>query len=506
MQKKDINPFVSKNKIDNQIIVIFGSTGDLAKRKLIPALYQLYLDNLLPERFGLLGTGSKELNDESYRNYVLEALIDLGDVQQKKLDFIKNVFYQRVNNQERSDFEILKKRVDRLSDELETPHNYIYYYSIPPFLYDIVSSNLSYYGLTAQKEGWKRVIVEKPFGYSYATAVELDDKLHNSYEEKQIYRIDHYLGKETVQNITVTRFANSFFEPLWNQRYIERVEIKSAEKIGVGRRGGYYDTSGALRDMIQNHLMQILAVVAMEPPVNFEAEAIHAEKVKVFQALRPINENEVKEAVVRAQYIETEVEGDIQKGYLQEEGVSAKSKTETFCAMKLFIDNWRWSGVPFVITTGKQMPERLTEVVLHLKPAPMLLFKDRCYDTSANMIILRIQPDESVSICFGMKKPGAGYKVQSVLMDFEYSDLSDNPIPEAYERLLLDCMIGDSTLYPRADALKLSWKFLDPILNAFKNQDDLPLYNYQCGTWGPLEASALAGSIFKKWHPIKKKQ
>lgn len=506
LEKKALKPFVLQNNIDNQITVIFGSNGDLAKRKLIPALFELYKGKLLPQNYALVGCGSQEKSDEEYRNNVLEMLSEFAHVDTDELkslanEFSKLVYYQKVNNQNTPDFEILKNRLDNLASTVGTPHNYIYYYSIPPFLYDVVSSNLAAYDLTKQEHGWKRVIVEKPFGYSYDTAVELDNKLHIAFKEDQIYRIDHYLGKETVQNILVTRFANGFFEPLWNRNHVERVEITNAEKIGVGSRGGYYDTSGALRDMIQNHLLQTLAVVAMEPPVSFDSESIHAEKTKVFSALRPIREDEVKDFTVRGQYKETEVDGKILKGYKQEEGVPADSKTETYAAIKLFIDNWRWSDVPFYIRTGKYMPERVTEVIIHLKPAPLQLFKQRCVSHSTNQIILRIQPDESVSIDFGMKKPGMGYRVQNVHMDFKYSDLADTKIPEAYERLLLDCMLGDSTLYPRADALKLSWKFVDPILKAWKNDESIPVCEYEIGSWGPTEANNLFGIKLTKWKP-----
>ncbi|MDR3704505.1 MAG: glucose-6-phosphate dehydrogenase [Paludibacteraceae bacterium] len=507
---KSLKPFVLKNNIDNQITVIFGSNGDLAKRKLIPALFELYTSNLLPEHYALVGCGSQEKSDTDYRENVLEMLKEFKAISTEEQlvtarEFIKLVHYQKVNNQVTTDFEVLKHRLDNLAKAIGTPHNYIYYYSIPPFLYDTVSANLAAYNLTKHKYGWKRVIVEKPFGYSYETAVELDTKLLVAFEEDQIYRIDHYLGKETVQNILVTRFSNGFFEPLWNRNHIDRVEITNAEKIGVGNRGGYYDTSGALRDMIQNHLLQTLAVVAMEPPVSFDSESIHAEKTKVFRALRPISEAEVNNFVIRGQYKETEIDGKTLKGYRQEEGVNPDSKTETYCAIKLFIDNWRWSDVPFYIRTGKYLPERATEVVIHLKPAPLQLFKQRCITHSTNMIILRIQPDESVSIDFGMKMPGMGYRVQNVQMEFKYSDLADTKIPEAYERLLLDCMLGDSTLYPRADALKLSWKFVDPILNAWKNDDTIPVYEYDINSWGPSEANKLYDNKFMKWRPITKK-
>ena len=508
--EEEVKKPAKKNPVENQILVIFGSNGDLAKRKLIPAIFQLYLDNLLPEKFALIGAGSQEKDEVVNRDDVKNALLEFSKIgtalYPEKLElFLESVYYQKVNNQTEEDFGKLKKYIDKLSKKLEITQNIIYYFSIPPFLYEVVAAHLVKFGLNKEENGWKRIIVEKPFGYSYDTAIDLDKKLRSGFNEDQIYRIDHYLGKETVQNIMVTRFSNGFFEPIWNRKYVDRIEITAAEKIGVGDRGGYYDTSGAMRDMIQNHLLQVLAVVAMEPPAIFDSESIRNESVKVLQALRPIKASEVAENVVRGQYIETQVEETIQKGYRQEKGVVPSSKTETFVAMRLFIDNWRWGDVPFYIRTGKQLPDRVTEVVIHLKPAPHQLFKQRCVAQSTNMIILRIHPDAGVAVDFGMKIPGAGYKVQNVNMAFHYSDLASNKISEAYERLLLDCMIGDSTLYARADAVKASWKFVDPILQAWKNSHDIPLYFYECNTWGPKEANSLFGNKELKWRaPFKK--
>ena len=499
-----------KNPVENQILVIFGSNGDLAKRKLLPAIFQLYLDNLLPEQFAVIGAGSQEKNEEVNRLDVAKSMLEFAKTSVEAdpvqlQSFLEHVYYQKVNNQSEEDFGLLKKYIDHLSDTLEIPKNIIYYFSITPFLYEVVAAHLIKNGLNTEADGWKRIIVEKPFGYSYDSAVELDMKLRSGFNEDQIYRIDHYLGKETVQNIMVTRFSNGFFEPIWNRKYVDRVEITASEKIGVGNRGGYYDTSGTIRDMIQNHLLQVLAVVAMEPPSIFDSESIRNESVKVLQSLRPIKPSEVAQNVVRGQYIETMVDEVIQKGYRQEKDVAANSRTETFVAMKVFVDNWRWGDIPFYIRTGKCLPEHVTEVVIHLKPAPHQLFKQRCMAQSTNMIILRISPDAGVAVDFGMKIPGAGYKVQNVNMAFHYSDLADHKISEAYERLLLDCMIGDSTLYARADAVKASWKFVDPILLEWKNNPDIPLYFYECNTWGPKEANALFGNKELKWRaPFKK--
>ena len=501
---------IRKNPVENQILVIFGSNGDLAKRKLLPAIFQLYLDNLLPEDFAVIGAGSQEKDEETNRKDVNATLREFAAAGAKEnperlKSFLRHMYYQKVHNQTEEDFGTLKTYIDALSAKLNIPQNIIYYFSIPPFLYEVVAAHMVKFGLNTEENGWKRIIVEKPFGYSYDTAVDLDKKLRSGFNEDQIYRIDHYLGKETVQNIMVTRFSNGFFEPIWNRKYVDRVEITASERIGVENRGGYYDTSGAMRDMIQNHLLQVLAVVAMEPPSIFDSESIRNESVKVLQSLRPIKPAEVSQYVVRGQYIETFVDNVTQKGYRQEKDVAPNSKTETFVAMKLFVDNWRWGDVPFYIRTGKHLPERVTEVVIHLKPAPHQLFKQRCVAQSTNMIILRISPDAGVAVDFGMKIPGAGYKVQNVNMAFHYSDLAENKISEAYERLLLDCMIGDSTLYARADAVKASWKFVDPILQAWKNNPDIPLYFYECNTWGPKEANALFGDKELKWRaPFKK--
>ena len=494
----------SKKKIEDQMLVIFGSNGDLARRKLLPAIFQLFTGKFLPANFVVVGAGSQEKDEAAYRMDVEAALKEFlpgetADRHEELQLFLKQVFYKKVHNQTTSDFKGLHDYLADLSDKLHIHRNIIYYFSIPPFLYETVAANLVEFGLNKEEDGWKRIIVEKPFGYSYDSAIELDKKLHSGFNEEQIYRIDHYLGKETVQNIMVTRFYNGFFEPIWNRKYIDRVEITAAEKIGVGGRGGYYDDSGALRDMIQNHLLQVLAVVAMEPPAIFDSDSIRNETVKVLQALRPIKGNEVPQQVIRGQYIATQVDDILHTGYRQEQGVVPNSKTETFVAIKAFIDNWRWGDVPFYIRTGKHLPARITEVVIHLKHAPHQLFKQLCLTQPNNMIILRIHPDAGVAIDFGMKIPGAGYKVHNVEMAFKYADLAETKIPEAYERLLLDCMVGDSTLYARADAVKASWKFVDPIIEAWKVNSEIPLYFYECNTWGPHEANTLFGDNYLKW-------
>lgn len=496
--KSDSNMNENNNTafLESQLLVIFGGNGDLTHRKLIPALFQLFVDGLLPDKFAVVGCGSKEMDEETYRNEVAENLKKFAETKLEKYeaklqDFLKIVYHKTVNNNNKEDFGKLKEYLNQLSKKLDIPQNIIFYFAIPPFMYEVVVSNLVAHQMNEEEDGTKRIIVEKPFGYSYDTAVELDSKLHSGFQEHQIYRIDHYLGKETVQNIMVTRFANGFFEPVWNRSYVDRVEITAAEKIGVGNRGGYYESSGVIRDMIQNHLLQVLAVVAMEPPAIFDADSIRNETVKVLQALRPIKKEEVGKYVVRGQYTNGKRRGEELPAYREEKGVAPDSKTETFVAMKLFIDNWRWSNVPFYVRSGKNLPVRVTEIVIHLKPAPLQLFNTAPESTHNNMIILRIHPDAGIAVDFGMKIPGSGYKVQNVNMDFHYSDLTQSKISDAYERLLLDCMVGDATLYARQDAVRASWKFVDPILQAWKENENLPLYFYKSNSWGPKEANKL---------------
>ncbi len=495
---------LSKGSVEGQALVIFGANGDLSNRKLLPAIFQLHIDGLLPEKFLVIGCGSDEKDEKTFRKEVGERLQifakeNVESNPDKFATFSQMLYYRTVNNKKKEDFEALKKYAYTLTAKAGVPPNFIYYFSIPPFMYEVVSHHLVSCGLNKEDDGWKRIIVEKPFGYSFDSAVELDKKLHEGFQEHQIYRIDHYLGKETVQNIMVTRFSNGFFEPVWNRSYVDRVEITAAEKIGVGDRGGYYESSGALRDMIQNHLLQVLAIVAMEPPAVFDSDSIRNETVKVLQALRPIKPEEVEKYVVRGQYSEGKRRGETLPAYRDEKDVAADSATETFVALKLYVDNWRWSDVPFYIRSGKNLPVRVTEIVIHLKPAPLQLFKQRCATRQTNMIILRIHPDAGIAIDFGMKIPGAGYKVQNVNMDFHYSDLVKSKIPEAYERLLVDCMTGDSTLYARADAVHASWKFVDSILNAWNENTEIPLYLYPANTWGPGEADALFGDKRIKW-------
>ncbi len=470
----------------NHILIIFGASGDLTKRKLIPAIFDLFKQKLLPEKFAVLGASRSVLSDDEFRKRATEFLPDDSET----LTFLQKLYYQPVSNDSAGDFIPLKNRLDELSNKLEIPENYIFYLSTPPSLYSVIPRFLHENGLSRSNKYFRRLIIEKPFGTNLETAKELNIQLLNYFDEDQIYRIDHYLGKETVQNMLVTRFSNGIFEPLWNHNYIDRVEITSSESLGVEGRGGYYDHSGALRDMVQNHLMQLVGFVAMEPPVIIEANAIRNEIVKVFQSLRPFRENMIDRNVIRGQYTASVIKGEKVPGYREESGVDPLSRTETFVALKFFIDNWRWAGVPFYIRTGKKMPTRVTEVVIHFKNVPHQLF-GKTTGPANNQLIIRIQPDEGILLKFGMKTPGAGFDVQTVNMDFHYSDLANVTVPSAYERLLLDCMQGDATLYARGDAVEQAWQFVQPILNAWETNPEIPIYGYPAGTWGPENADRL---------------
>jgi glucose-6-phosphate 1-dehydrogenase len=472
--------------IKNHIIIIFGASGDLTKRKLIPAIFELHKQNLLPQKFAVLGASRTNLTDDEFRKRAGEFL----PVGSETDLFLEKLFYEPVSNNSADDFVPLKNRLETMTKQLEIPENYIFYLSTPPSLYGVIPHFLHENGLSRSDKYFRRLIVEKPFGTNLVTAKELNIQLLSYFDEDQIYRIDHYLGKETVQNMLVTRFSNGIFEPLWNHNYIDRVEITSSESLGVEGRGGYYDHSGALRDMVQNHLMQLVGFVAMEPPVIVDANAIRNEIVKVFQSLRPFRENMIDRCVIRGQYTSSVIKGEKIPGYREETGVDPLSRTETFVALKFFIDNWRWAGVPFYIRTGKKMPTRVTEVVIHFKKVPHQLF-GKTAGPANNQLIIRIQPDEGILLKFGMKTPGAGFDVQTVNMDFHYSDLANVTVPAAYERLLLDCIQGDATLYARGDAVEQAWEFVQPILNAWESNPEIPIYGYPAGTWGPENADEL---------------
>ncbi len=496
-------------KPENHILVIFGASGDLTYRKLIPAVYDLHKTNLLPDKFAVLGASRTKLSDDKFREKMKDGIkkySNYKDDDGKIIDeFLKHLSYISLDTENHEDFKKLKEHLEKLDKELETSGNVIYYLSTPPSLYSIIPTLLGKVGLNNTSNGnWKKLIVEKPFGYDLESAIELNKKLSKYFKENQIFRIDHYLGKESVQNVLVTRFSNGIFEPLWNRNYVHHVEITSVENIGIENRGGYYESSGALRDMVQNHLLQLTGLISMEPPSSFDSNSIRNEIVKVFHSLRPIKEKDVATRAIRGQYSSATIKGEKVPGYREEKGVESESRTETFVALKFYIDNWRWGGVPFYIRTGKRLPTRVTEVVIHFKPTPHFLFTQQDEMNSCNQLVLRIQPDEGVLFKVGMKVPGQGFNLQNVNLDFHYSDLSHTYLPTAYERLLHDCMIGDSTLYQRADGVEAAWKFVDPILNVWKNDNKIPIYGYPAGTWGPEHADDLIEEKGLTWrYPCK---
>lgn len=474
---------------DSQLLVIFGASGDLTGRKLIPSLFDLHIRELLPERFCILGVARTEHTDISFREIQQTHIYkhkEKGDFSEEQLkSFLSRIYYLPMDTAASKEYQKLKERIVEIQQGNNLNDKILYYMSTPPLMYEIIPQCLKENGLNeATNDGWRRLIVEKPFGTNLPSAQKLNEHLCQIFPEEEIYRIDHYLGKETVQNILVFRFANGIFEPLWNRNYIDSIEISVSETLGVEERGKYYDGAGALRDMIQSHLMQLMAYVAMEAPSLFEPEPIRDEIVKVFRSLHAYTQEEMDEYIVRGQY----------EGYRKEKNVAPDSTTETYVGMKFFIDNWRWSGVPFYFFTGKKLPQKTSEIVIHFKSTPQRLFKGQCEGPSCNKLIIRIQPDESISMQFGMKEPGAGFEVRQVQMDFKYNSLSKVYLPDAYERLLLDAMLGDSTLYARSDALEASWKFIDPIEMHWRESGERGLYPYKNGENGPKEIKKLGAT------------
>lgn len=495
---------------DDHVLIIFGASGDLTKRKLIPALYKLQCQKLLPEKYAILGVGRTNFNDHSFRENIRQEIIKdfRNETYNKNVldEFIKRIFYISIETRTVSDYRLLHEKLIQISAENSIRANYIFYFATPPDLYEIIPDGLAQNGLNIEDNFlWRRIIIEKPFGYDLESSRKLNRKLLGFFNEDQLYRIDHYLGKESVQNIMVMRFSNGIFEPLWNRNYVHHVEITSAESMGIESRGGYYEKAGALRDMVQNHLLQLAAFVAMEPPVINNPTALRNETLKVFQSFRQYKEEEIPSYVIRGQYMSSNIRDSKMKGYREEEGVSPDSRTETYVALKVFIDNWRWGGVPFYIRTGKRLPTRVTEAVIHFKPTPHKLF---CFNETQpnhdNQLVIRIQPDEGILLKFGTKIPGAGFLVQDVNMDFHYSELVDKELPEAYQRLLLDCMNGDATLYARGDATEEAWKFIDPVLTYWSKNPESHLHGYPAGTWGPDSADDLIEEKDLTWrYPCK---
>lgn len=478
-----------------ECIIIFGASGDLSFRKLLPSFYDLFGLKQLPPNFVILGVSRSDYSDESFRQSLIASLKEHSRLKHECIDdFLAHVHYLSLNTSDAQDYIKLKLWLNEFNSKREKESGILYYLATPPSLFGVIPECLAAHDLHNQATGLKRLVIEKPLGRDLESAIQLDDSLHAYFEEKYIFRIDHYLGKETVQNLLVFRFANGLFEPLWNRNFIDYVEITSAESLGVEGRGGYYDHSGALRDMFQNHLLQVLAMMAMESPATIKADAIRDEVAKLLESLKPLSEEDLKEDLVLGQYTDSIVRGKAYDAYREEQDVDLLSRTETYAALKLSIHNSRWNGVPFYVRTGKRLPTRVTEVVIHFKQTPHPVFGT---NTPNNKLIIRIQPDEGIVIKFGLKKTGAGFDTEEVAMDFRYSDLGKETITSAYERLLLDAVKGDATLFARSDAVQACWQFVEPILNYQKN--DHALYGYAAGTWGPKEAEDLLQRDGRQW-------
>src|SRR5690349_11105153 len=484
-------------------MVIFGATGDLSGRKLLPALYNLAKQRSLPAGFAVVGAAMNDMNDDAFRKHASDRIHQFSRTQPidaRVLDaFLSSVSYVKVDFSQLNDFKTLGQKLQQLDDANHIPGNRIFYCATPPPTYKTIALQLRASGLN-KGPGFHRIVVEKPFGSDLQSARDLSQTLQQVFAEDSVYRIDHYLGKETVQNILAFRFANSIFEPVWNTNLIDSVQITVAEEIGIEQRGAYYDKAGAMRDIIQNHGLQLVTLTAMEPPLAFEAGAVRDEKVKVLRSIRPLIGEDIEQSTVRGQYTSGWVLGEQVPGYREEQNVAPDSQTETFAALRLFVDNWRWAGVPFYIRAGKRMPKRVTEIRIQFKRPPHLTFgREAMKEVDPNAITLRIQPEEGISLKFGAKVPSAGIRIRSVTMDFQYMTSFLVEAPEAYERLLLDCMIGDPTLFTRADEVEAAWKLIDPIEESWRNGVP-PVGTYAAGTWGPPAAAELLQGDGREWH------
>ncbi len=485
-------------------VVIFGASGDLTYRKLIPALYNIAADGDLPAALSVIGFARREKTDESFRAELHEATKKFSrqDLNEELWSsFGDRVFYHRSEFADLEGYKRLAQRLEQLDAEHNTRGNRLFYLSVAPSEFDGILEMLAAVGLNNARPGsWARVIVEKPFGSDLPSAQALNAVVNKVFSEKETYRIDHYLGKETAQNIMVLRFANGMFEPLWNHRYIDHVQITAAEPLGVEARGPYYESSGALRDMVQNHLLQLLCLVAMEPPTDLTADSVRDEKVKVVRSLRPMSPENVARDVVRGQYGAGAINGKEVIEYRAEERVNPQSMTETYVALKVHVDNWRWDGVPFYVRVGKRLPKGGTEIAIHFKDAPGVLFNKDDTAGSSNVLVIRIQPDEGISLRIQAKRPGPSVRVEPVKMDFHYGTSFGKASPEAYERLLLDAMSGDATLFARRDEVEGAWKFIDRIEDAWhQNPNPPPLCAYAAGTWGPSESDELLERDGRAW-------
>jgi glucose-6-phosphate 1-dehydrogenase len=490
-------------------VVIFGASGDLTRRKLLPALYRLAQQRLVPNEFAILGTGRQALSDEEFRALMEASVAEFGP---DSLDestwqsFARRIFYIAGDFSDAELYPKLRKKLEEIDNEFDTQGNRIFYLATAPDYFGQVAKQLGEAGIArsgrrTKTKAWARIIVEKPFGRDLESAQALNKTLAAVFDESQIYRIDHYLGKETVQNLLVFRFANSIFEPLWNRQYIDHVQITNAETIGVEGRGAYYEKAGALRDMIQNHVFQVTSLIAMEPPASLSANGVRDEKIKAMQSVRPLPADRIDEFSVRGQYGPGTVLGDTVPGYREERGVDPDSSTETFAALKLYIDNWRWAGVPFYLRSGKHLQKHITEIAIQFKELPHRMFTESDSPLQPNVLVIRIQPNEGISLRFAAKLPGQALRIRSVNMDFRYGSSFGGKPPEAYERLLLDCLLGDSTLYARRDMAERGWEIVTPILEAWeKPAPDFP--NYDAGSWGPQAAFELIEGDDREWRKL----
>ncbi|HXM93038.1 MAG TPA: glucose-6-phosphate dehydrogenase [Candidatus Dormibacteraeota bacterium] len=485
-------------------VVLFGASGDLAKRKVIPALYDLAIHNSLGPRYIILGFARTPMTDESFRTSVAEAAKSISEVgpidPNQWKQFASNLYYCQGEYNSPDAFAQLVKRLSELEEEKDIGGNRLFYLSTPPEVYPDIVEQLGRAGLArpATPDSWVRIIIEKPFGRDLASAKELNRIVLSVFEEEQVYRIDHYLGKDTVQNLLVLRFGNGIFEPLWNRNYVDHVQITAGETLGVERRGGFYETTGALRDMIQSHVLQLTSLVAVEPPAQFDANSVRNEKLKVLQSIRPFNLEMVAQSVVRGQYGPGKVNGKPVPGYRQEPGVNPNSRTETFVAARLLIDNWRWAGVPFYLRTGKRLAKRSTEIVIEFRRAPHMVFRER--NIEPNRLVLNIQPDEGISISFVAKRPGTEMNLGNVTMKFSYQEGFGEATRSAYATLLSDCVRGDATLFDRGDNVEAAWALVDPILEVWSATRSAVVPQYPSGSWGPRESDLLLERDGRKWY------
>lgn len=510
MESESRHPFLkglSKHRgAPPTVLVIFGASGDLTARKLIPAIYNLGVDNLLPPEFYFIGVGRKPISNEDFQKIARDSVSKFSrrDIQEDVwLRIESNIQYHAGSYDDSESYKDLKSKILEIEKQAGRKLQLQFYISTPPNVFEPILENLGASGLASHNLDTpieSKVIIEKPFGKDLETARGLNQTITRNFREHQVYRIDHYLGKETVQDLLVQRFSNAIFEPIWNRNYVNCVQITVAESLGVGSRGGYYDQSGALRDMIQNHTMQLLALVAMEPPVSLDPESIRDEKVKLLKAIQPLNLDHENGDVVRARYTEGLINGERVQGYMQEEGIPETSNTETYAALRLSINNWRWKGVPFYLRSGKRMSTRVSEIAIQFKRPPGILFSDdNRFDLAPNTMVLRIQPDEGVTLVMNSKVPGLETRTQPVKMDFRYATTFGSNTPEAYERLILDSMTGDSTLFIRGDETEASWKLVTPILEYWEKCGQRGVEEYVAGSWGPLAADQLLWKNKHEW-------